>query len=312
MKGLTSKKLTMATLTATLTLATLTTHAATYYVSPAGNDDGGTTWEKAFTQIQTAVAKTDATEIIVTNGTYAAISRTDNAALTIRSVNGAKYTIIDGGNTNRCATLGSATTHTATVLTGFTLTNGNASHANVAVQRNYGGGAYGGTLNNCILTGNSAYRGAGTSASTLNNCMITGNTASNAGGGVAGGTLNNCTVVGNKAGTSSSSGGGVYNSGRRDNCIIWGNFLSDGTTTNNYYLGDFRNSCSTFPTLANGNINSTRFSWTPRTAIFGCTPIRRALTRGAFLIQTASLTSTATRAFRAARWTWARMNPWRP
>ena len=49
-----------------------------------------------------------------------------------------------------------------------------------------GGGANGGTLNNCTLTGNSAaYDGGGASGSTLNNCTLTGNSATTAAAGRA-------------------------------------------------------------------------------------------------------------------------------
>jgi len=67
-------------------------------------------------------------------------------ALSVRSVNGPQYTIIDGGGSGRCALL-----YYGASLGGFTLTSGSA----------YGGGANGGTLNNCLLTGNSAVYGGG-------------------------------------------------------------------------------------------------------------------------------------------------------
>src|SRR5207344_293420 len=103
-------------------------------------------------------------------------------------------------------------------LSGFTLTNGvnpgsggglwcestNAVVSNCVVVDNYtynlrlsgnvGGGAYGGTLNNCTLTGNSAQFGGGAYGCTLNNCILSGNRASavgpydSSGGGAVGGT----------------------------------------------------------------------------------------------------------------------------
>ena len=245
-----------AALMAGMMMAVATARAVTYYVSPHGDDTDGSDWEKAFTQIQTAVAKSDATEIIVTNGTYAPISRTDNKALAIRSVNGAKHTIIDGGNTNRCALLGTVNTDRNTVLTGFTLMNGNVpSSATIG----YEGAAVGyGTLNNCILTNNTAGRAGGAAFySTLNNCTLIGNTAnSQGGGGACGGILNNCTVVGNKAGTGGGVSNGAYGDPILNNCIVWGNFHLTSGATNNYAGGTFRNSCSTFTTLDNGNTNA--------------------------------------------------------
>ncbi|MFA5689993.1 MAG: InlB B-repeat-containing protein, partial [Kiritimatiellales bacterium] len=199
-------------------------------------------------------------EIIVTNGTYAPIS-TDNKAITIRSVNGTKYTIIDGGNSNRCATLGSAGDHLDTVLDGFTLQNG---------YSDAGGGAYYGTLNNCTLSGNTASaHGGGSAYGTLNNCMLSGNTASSFGGGAWGGTLNNCVLSGNTShwsgggadggtlnnctlsgNTSHWSGGGAI-SGTLNNCIVWGNSAPDGS---NYTGSAFSYSCTAPLPPGEGNI----------------------------------------------------------
>ena len=60
-----------------------------------------------------------------------------------------------------------------------------------------GGGAYVSVLYNCTLTGNSARVGGGASSSTLNNSILSVNTASAGGSGAAYGTLNNCTITAN-------------------------------------------------------------------------------------------------------------------
>ncbi|MGA2177433.1 MAG: PKD domain-containing protein [Verrucomicrobiota bacterium] len=231
-------------------------------------------WATAARNIQDAVdvAGTGGT-VFVTNGTYAADGRTTPATedgvtnrvvvdkpLTVRSVNGAGVTVIQGqmpGATNgniRCVYLTNGAT-----LVGFTLSNGVAGYDNgggaycastSAVLSNCvlsgnsvwneGGGAYGGTLNNCTLTGNWAPDGGGAADSALNNCTLTGNTAewsgggafyctlnnctltdnsaANAGGGASGGTLNNCTLTGN----SGYNGGGAYDC-TLDNCLLTGN-----------------------------------------------------------------------------------------
>jgi parallel beta-helix repeat protein len=63
--------------------------------------------------------------------------------------------------------------------------------------QSFGGGAYGGSLTNCTLTGNTAYSGGGGAYdSTLNNCTLTSNSAFG-GGGAYDSTLNNCTLTGN-------------------------------------------------------------------------------------------------------------------
>src|SRR5678809_1006653 len=92
-----------------------------------------------------------------------------------RSVNGPRATVITGFSVTRCAHLASGAT-----LSGFTLTAGNATYgagvlcdsrdaivSNCMINDNggsdyffgvecqYGGGAYGGTLNNCTLQRNS-------------------------------------------------------------------------------------------------------------------------------------------------------------
>ena len=139
-------------------------------------------------------------------------------AIILQSVNGPKWTIIEGVsagayNSVRCAYLTNGAT-----LTGFTLTNGNAWAgggvwclsdnalvSNCIVVNNWaaeGGGVFSGTVENCILLNNHAtYAGGGALASTLNNSVLTGNVAAGGGGGSGGGAyfcvLNGCTVVSN-------------------------------------------------------------------------------------------------------------------
>ncbi len=209
-----------------------------------------TNWATAATNIQSAVDAAGAgDEIVVTNGIYAPVEV--YTPLTLQSVNGPDVTIIDGGGTASCVYLA-----TNALVVGFTLTNGVASSGggvycesssavltNCVLTGNYvqgywvgfllgttwvpgiGGGAYGGTLNNCTLTGNSAYDGgggAGAYGSTLNNCTLTGNSAG-VGGGACGDpnvpcTLNNCTLTGNSA----TIGGGASDC-TLNNCTLTGN-----------------------------------------------------------------------------------------
>ncbi|MCL1921280.1 MAG: autotransporter adhesin family protein, partial [Kiritimatiellaeota bacterium] len=219
--------------------------ATTIYADESRPDDDGDgySWATAKKTLQAAVdiALVAGDTVVVTNGTYAPI-HTDNRAITIRSVNGAAHTSIDGGDTNRCAILrhGSADS----VLEGFTLKNGNANHANVTVLQYRGGGAFGGTLNNCTLSGNTANHGGGAYESMLNHCTLTSNTATydgggaydstfydcvltgntaNVGGGACDSTLNNCTLTGNTA----ANGGGAYDS-TLNNCTLTGNSANVG------------------------------------------------------------------------------------
>ena len=246
---------------AVLTLAATTTRAATINVSGGGS------------ALQTAIGNANPGDILlVAPGTYSPIT-TDNKAITIESTGGASVTLIDGGGASRCATLGGDWDKVNTILTGFTLTNGwttgygGGSHGgtlnNCILTGNtatgtysYGGGSYGGTLTDCTLTGNTAaYRGGGAVNSILNNCTLTGNTATEDGGGSCYGTLTDCTLTGNTAWT----GGGSY-WGDLNNCTLTGNTawtgggsydctLTDCTLTGN--TADWNGGGSCYGTLNN-------------------------------------------------------------
>jgi PKD repeat protein len=185
-------------------------------------------WETAATNIQDAVAAGTVVGrlVLVTNGVYrtgaATANGTNRVALTntlvLRSVNGPAATIIDGDGSVRCVYLGPNT-----VMSGFTLTNGAAES---------GGGAYGGTLTNCTVTGNFAEseggpnEGGGAHSSTLYNCTLTGNVAASFGGGAHSSTLYNCTLTGNTT-MESGGGGGAYAS-ILHNCTLTGNSAEVG------------------------------------------------------------------------------------
>jgi hypothetical protein len=80
-----------------------------------------------------------------------------------------------------------------------------------------GGGAFGGTLNDCALNCNGARAGGGAYSSTLNRCTLSCNSAIY-GGGVSGGTLNNCTLIANNAVQGGGADGGTLN-----NCTLSSN-----------------------------------------------------------------------------------------
>jgi len=193
-------------------------------------------------------------------------------AVTVESVNGPAVTVIqgyqdpvttNGDDAVRCVFLGNGSR-----LVGFTLTGGATRNdgdgdteqsggglwcdsTSVVVSNcvltgnsaaNLGGGASGGTLNNCTFIANSASYGGGVYQSTLNNCTLSNNSAANYGGAAYNSVLANCVLSGNVA---SGVGGGICY-GTANNCTLSGNFTGDsggaayGATLNNCLLSSNR------------------------------------------------------------------------
>jgi hypothetical protein len=96
------------------------------------------------------------------------------------------------------------------MLSNCTLTGNRASEGGGADCNGFGTSA-GGILSNCMLSNNIAFNGPGGAADfvTLNNCTLVGNVATNLyGGGASFSTLVNCLVIGNTVWSSQQSGGG--------------------------------------------------------------------------------------------------------
>ena len=224
-----------------------------------------TNWAAAAANIQDAVnAAAAGDQIVVSNGIYAPVEV--DQPLVLRSANGPDLTVINGLGAAGCLYL-----NNNAVVVGFTLTNGLADYgggvycesasavlSNCVLSGNWaanvGGGAYGGTLNNCTLTGNSADYGGGAADSTLNNCALMGNSATNFGGGAYSDasppcTLNNCTLTGNTAGE-----GGGASSCTLNNCIVYFNTAAVGA---NYDSSSTLNYCCATPLPAGGIGNIT-------------------------------------------------------
>ncbi|MFH0879558.1 MAG: IPT/TIG domain-containing protein, partial [Lentisphaerota bacterium] len=226
-----------------------------------------TSWANAATTIQDAVSVArEGHTVLVTNGTYseggvpAPGSALTNRvcvtnAITLRSVHGAEFTTIrgSGGSLGDAAVRGVFLANGA-ALVGFTIADGRTRADSSA--DGCGGGLFlaaDTVARECVLINNQAYSYGGGAhlnyGGTLNNCLLRGNSADYCGGAGLnyGGTLNNCTVYGNTgagSGAPEISGGvTLLGSGTLNNCIVWGN--SSPVSTNIYNSGGtVRNTCA--------------------------------------------------------------------
>jgi hypothetical protein len=256
----------------------ITSPAAMHFVNVNGTNPTPpfTNWITAATNIQDATsvaAPGDA--VLVTNGVYSGVVSATNP-VAVRSVNGPQFTIIDGGGTKRCAWLTNGAS-----LNGFTLTNGYIHYIIGYNILNLGGGAWCATnafLTNCVIAGNRALggwvemfwnpwrfipgEGGGVFGGTLFNCLLTGNSA-DVGGGAANCTLYNCTLTGNDCPNNSmfagvwhhhyGVGGGVAG-GALYNCIAYFNDATDGANCDTSCVLNY---CCTTPLPTNGVGNIT-------------------------------------------------------
>ena len=270
-----------------------------------------TSWPTAATNIQDAIDAAVAGDLVlVTNGIYATGGKVKagdltnriaiDKAITVQSVNSWAVTVIQGQKdaaTNGNAAVRCVWITNSAALVGFTLRDGatrgtgdqyslrsgggiwasgtNALVSNCVLIENaahYGGGAYRGSLENCIIKNNLAEGdGGGCYSNVLNRCFVTENMGRINGGGMFGGTaynsaltlnsasvgggaygsgnLVNCTVTYNRG----SSIGGTYSSGSGlflTNCIIWAN------QPQNYSGPNIRNCCTTPSPGPPGNITT--------------------------------------------------------
>ena len=163
-------------------------------------------------------------------------------------------------------------------IKGFEIKKGNA---NGSSTKSYGGGAFYGNLDECIIDSNYASQyGGGTYYSNLINCNIHHNGCSNSGGGAYEGNANNCIFFDNSSsyigggkyyGTTynstfsqnhaqyggAASGGTIYHSIFKDNGAYYGGATYDATC---YYSIFYNNSTSNYGGGAYyGNSNSCLF-----------------------------------------------------
>ena len=200
-------------------------------------------------------------EIEADPGTYNEVINFNNKAISLSSTSGEPNdTIIDGAGFNTHVVLCVSGETSVTVLSGFTITGGNAS--------DYGGGMFNNnsspTVTNCIFSGNTAsdYGGGmfnASSSPTVTNCSFNGNTATaNGGGGMynsgSSPTVTGCTLSGNTAGW----GGGMYNAYSSNPTVT--NCLFSGNTASAYGGGGMHNYSSSSPMVTSctfsGNTSS--------------------------------------------------------
>jgi hypothetical protein len=221
-------------------------------------------WTTAATNIQDAIdASADTDLILVTNGVYAVGGRIIsgnltnrvalNKALTVQSVNGPFATAIVGaGATNGTSAVRCAWLTNGASLVGFTLQAG-ATRNSTDTNLGCGGGVWCSSSNaivdNCLIVSNTAYYyGGGAYQGTLNNCLVSSNGLALNGSGAAHNCfLNSCTVVSNAS--YGVSWVGPYNQSKLTNCIVYYN----GGVNNNGCLLSY--SCTT--PLASGAGNFT-------------------------------------------------------
>ncbi len=171
----------------------------THFVSPSGaNVSPYSSPANAASSIQDAIdVADDGDTVLVAKGTYRITSEISvTKAVTLRGIDGAPSTIVDGGNSNRCFKLA----HPGAVLEGLTITRGH--------NETGGAGVYsaGGTIRSCVIRENDCGDSSGGGilvhgSLTIQDSTISSNRSCVGGGIEVRGTLvmDTCIVSGNVA-----------------------------------------------------------------------------------------------------------------
>jgi hypothetical protein len=238
-------------------------------------------WSAAATGIQQVVEiALPGNQIVVSNGIYAETLDLEYKSLTLVSVNGPEFTVIDGHRNNYCVRKYGGSLS----LSGFTLTNGvggitsdanNCFVTNCVIVGNgtltynaygsFGGGAMACTLYNCVVSNNFAAQAGGVSASTLYNCTLNNNGALYGNGGAGSSTLYNCLITSNSSWAvencnlynctvANNPDGGAYSS-QLNNSIVYYNGANGASNYDSTCA--FASSCTLpFPTGGVANITN--------------------------------------------------------
>lgn len=228
------------------------------------------TWSTAATNIQNAIdAASSGETVLVSNGVYRIGGRIAvtgfetnrvviDKPLTVRSVNGAAVTIIEGKSPRGNDAVRCVWMTNGAELVGFTLRQG-ASGNSLALDFSgpgLGGGVVGSlgsprpVVRNSIVTGNQASYGAGAANVHLINCLLDYNNSGSVAGGAYACRLDFCTVVDNFA---SDDAGGVAASEVHNSIVYW-NVAFFGP--NHVQDSSFFDSCTTpMPTSGARNID---------------------------------------------------------
>ena len=254
---------------------------STIHVSLDGDDvDDGSSWALAKLTIQGGV---DAQmvyggRILVSNGTYSVSSAVSiPSPMKVMGYGGPDETIVDGGGSVRCFELGDigATIADLCITNGYGTYGGGIRCTTTApvftnclitgcTGTSRGGGAYYGTLIDCIIEDNRSITGGGLAHSIAVRCRISSNEAYNTssyngyGGGAYYATLSSCTVEDNEA---YRYGGGIYH-GETHSCLVRGNssYRGGGVYSGNHYN-------STVTTNTSSSFGGGAFSATLRNCI---------------------------------------------
>lgn len=195
-----------------------------YYIDAVSGDDGndGLSWNAPLKSIFAVTQKAGrGDKVKVGPGVYEGCDWCVYG-VEVESTDGATATIVDGGGTNRCVYAAQMT------YRGFTFVNG-------FVPYGYGGGVYGGTFVDCVVSNCTAAAGGGTAYAVMTNCLVVGCKAvayrsgwswyGGYGSGAYASELYNCTLFGNDVYSCSGA-----------NCIV----TDDPSHFRDVASGDFR------------------------------------------------------------------------